>query len=153
MPIWYLSTHFFFITSLVFSGFNGNKSDLICLTQHLSNEACITLFVHSVVLARYSLYSLQRFVVDTADSLSGFQSCEQLHQQFCCSARTHICGSAPVCGTMPLSDLRAQVTSDIFKVFNDIVHICEFRVSKWSWLCCLWFIIQFMSFFGNVEVF
>ncbi len=68
--------------------------------------------------------------MDTAGSLSGFQSCEQLHQQFYCSTRTHICGSAPVCGAMRLSDLVAQVTSNIFKVFNNIVHTGKFGVLK-----------------------
>lgn len=68
--------------------------------------------------------------MDTADSLWGFQSYELLPQQFCCSTRTSMRGSAPVCGTMPLSDIRAQVTRDTLKVFKCFVHVCEFEVSK-----------------------
>lgn len=102
--------------------FFSNRNDLICLTHRHLNEACITLFVHHVVLARY-WYSLQRCVVPTADSLSGFQICEPLPQQFCCSIRTSIYGSVPVCGSIPLSGHRWQ------GIFLRCAH---------SFCACLW---------------
>lgn len=151
MPMWYLSMHF-----LVLPWF----SVAVMVTEMTSSVSLTSCkWGLSTVLSLWDVNIPFRDLEWTLQTLSGFQSWgEQLPLQFCCSIRTSICGSVPVCWTMPFSDLRAQVTREVFTVFSGFVHIWVFEMPKCSWhlcwLCCLFLIIHDLVnvFFASVEV-